>query len=52
MFNERTKNKTLFFEDYYDTSIDEFDTTEEVDQFIESKTGKKLKVVRIKTNIL
>ncbi len=44
--------KTIFFEDKYDVNIKDFDTTEEIDKFIEKKTGKKLKVIRIDTNIL
>jgi len=36
------KNKTTIFEEKYGVNIDDFDTTTDVDKFIESKTGRKL----------
>jgi hypothetical protein len=44
--------KTLFFEKKYNVNIEDFNTTTEIDEFIESKIGHKLKVIRIDTNIL
>lgn len=44
--------KTLFFEKKYNTNIKKFQTTEDVDNFLERKLGRKLKVIRINTNIL
>lgn len=39
------KKKTIFFEERFGAPIDEFSTTSEVDEFVERKTGRKLKIV-------
>lgn len=39
--------KTIFFEDRFGVNIEDFQTTTEVDRFIEERTGKKLQVVRM-----
>jgi hypothetical protein len=44
--------KTLVFEEKYKINIEDFPSTKEIDKFIEKKAGKKLKVIRINTNIL
>ncbi len=44
--------KTLFFEKKYNTNIKDFQTTEDVDNFLERKLGRKLRVVYIDINIL
>lgn len=44
--------KTIFFEDYYNTNIKNFNTTTEINDFIEEKLNKKLKIIKINTNIL
>lgn len=41
----KVKFKTVIFEKKYDTNIDNFSCTEELDKFIEKKEGKKLKVI-------
>jgi hypothetical protein len=38
--------KSLIFEKKYDTSIKNFKTIEEIDSFIQEKTGKKLEYKR------
>lgn len=37
-------NKTVIFESKYKTSISNFSTTQEVDEFLEGKLGRKLEV--------
>jgi hypothetical protein len=44
--------KTLFFERKYNTNITDFQTTEDVDNFLERKLGRKLRVIHKDTNIL
>ena len=44
--------KTIFFEEHYNTNIKNFSTTTEIDDFIEEKLNKKLKIIKINTNIL
>lgn len=44
--------KTIFFEKKYNINIKNFQTTEDIDNFLERKLGKKLRVVRKDTNIL
>ena len=42
-----TKEKTVIFEDQYGVSIEEFDTTQQVDSFLEKRLGRRLRVVNI-----
>ena len=42
--------KTIFFEKEYGVDIDNFKSTVDVDSFIESKIGRKLKVIKCDTN--
>ena len=44
--------KTLIFEEKYGVDIKDFDTTGDVDKFMEKKLGRKLKVKLIRTNVL
>ena len=44
--------KTLFFEEKYKTHIKNFSTTTEINEFLEEKLGRTLRVKRIDTNIL
>lgn len=44
--------KTVIFEKKYDTDIKKYNTTEQVDSFIEGKLGKKLSVKRVETNVV
>jgi hypothetical protein len=46
------KTKTLFFENYFNVNIDDFNTTTEINEFIERQTGKKLKVSKFNSNLL
>ena len=39
------KNKTVIFEEKYNTNIKNFNTVEDIDKFIEKKEGKKLEIV-------
>lgn len=39
--------KTIIFEKKYKVSIDNFKTTEEIDEYIEEKEGKRLHVVKL-----
>lgn len=41
------KTKTVIFEDKYGVSISDFSTTHEIDEVIEKKIGRKLKMVKI-----
>lgn len=49
---ENLVTKTIFFEKKYNTDINNFKTTSEIDEFIENELHKKLKVIKINTNIL
>jgi len=40
--------KTLIFEEKYGVNIEDFSTTTEVDEFIEKKLGRKLRVKKMK----
>ena len=40
-------NKTVIFEEKFGVNIDNFSTTEEIDDVIEKKKGRKLKVIKI-----
>jgi hypothetical protein len=44
--------KTIFFEEKYNTDISRFSSIEDVDSFIEGKTGKKLKVKKTDCNLI
>lgn len=44
--------KTVIFEKKYSTDIKKYNTTEQVDSFIEDKLGRKLKVKRVDTNVV
>lgn len=46
------RKKTVIFEDKYGTDITKYNTTEQVDAFIESKLGRKLNVKRVETNVV
>ena len=46
------RKKTVIFEDKYGTDIKKYNTTEQVDAFIESKIGRKLNVKRVETNVV
>jgi len=45
------KNKTVIFEDKYGVDISSIYTTEEVDEVIENKTGRKLRVIDLHGNL-
>jgi hypothetical protein len=45
------RKKTVIFEDKYGTDIKKYNTTEQVDAFIESKIGRKLNVKRVETDV-
>lgn len=40
-------SKTVIFEEKYGVNVDDFSTTEEIDEVIEKQKGRKLKVVKI-----
>lgn len=44
--------KTIIFEKKYGADINRLSTTEEVDEYIEGKIGRKLGVKKIKTNLV
>jgi len=44
--------KTVIFEKKYGTDIKKYNTTEQVDSFIEGKLGRKLNVKRVETNVV
>ena len=44
--------KTVIFEKKYGADIKKFSTTEQVDEFIESKLGRKLKVKTHEGNVV
>ena len=46
------RKKTVIFEDKYGTDINMYNTTEQVDAFIESKIGRKLNVKRVETDVV
>lgn len=46
------RKKTVIFEDKYGTDIKKYNTTEQVDSFIESKISRKLNVKRVETNVV
>lgn len=39
--------KTVIFEEKYGVHVDDFSTTEEIDDVIEGKIGRKLEIVKI-----
>jgi hypothetical protein len=47
----KRKNKTIFFEKKYGVHIDDFKTTEEIDDFLEKKLKRKLKIKDIHMRI-
>jgi hypothetical protein len=44
---DTVKRKTVYFEKHYNVNIDDFKSTEEIDEFIENKIGRKLEVEKI-----
>lgn len=46
------RKKTVIFEKKYSTDIKNYNTTEQVDSFIEDQLGRKLNVKRVDTNIV
>ena len=44
---EKMKTKTVIFEKKYDVKINDVSTTNEIDEIVEKKIGRKLKVVKI-----
>lgn len=46
------RKKTVIFEEKYGTDIKKYNTTEQVDSFIEDRLGRKLNVKRIETNVV
>ena len=44
--------KTIFFERAFGVDIRSFNTTEDVDKFIERRRGKKMRVVEINTHLV
>ena len=42
-----TMPKTIIFEKKYNVNIADFETTEDVDHFIEKKEGRKLHIVNL-----
>lgn len=47
-----SSSKTIFFEDKYGVDIKDFKNTEDIDNFLEKKLGRKLRIKRIETNLL
>lgn len=45
-------NKTIFFEKKWGEKISNFASTKDVDDFVEKKSGKKLKVKKIDSNLV
>ncbi len=46
------RKKTVIFEKKYGTDIKKYNTTEQVDSFIEDRLGRKLNVKRVETNVV
>ncbi len=46
------KKKTVLFEDRYNVDINEFSSTDEIDNHIEKEKGRKIKVRRFGGNII
>jgi len=44
--------KTVLFEKHYQVDVNQFKTTDDVDRFLEERSGQKLGVVRISGNIV
>jgi hypothetical protein len=44
--------KTIYFEEKFNVDIDDFKCTKDVDDFIESKIGRKLKVSKCNCNLI
>ena len=44
--------RTVLFEKHYQVDVGEFKTTDDVDRFLEERSGRKLGVVRISGNIV
>jgi hypothetical protein len=44
--------RTVLFEKHYQVDVGEFKTTDDVDRFLEKRSGRKLGVVRISGNIV
>ena len=40
-------SKTVIFEEKYGVNVDDFSTTEEIDEVIEKQKGRKLEIVKI-----
>ena len=40
-------SKTVIFEEKYGVNINDFSTTEEIDEVVEKQIGRKLEIVRI-----
>lgn len=47
MQKQGIKKKTIYFEEHYNVDIDNIHSTEEVDEIIEKKIGRKLKVKKV-----
>lgn len=45
-------SSTVLFEKKYKVNIKNFKSTEEIDEFVESKLGRKLKSIKLDTNIV
>lgn len=45
-------SKTIFFEDKWGETISKFASTRDVDNFIEERSGKKLDIRRIDSNLV
>jgi hypothetical protein len=41
---DQIKRKTVYFEKHYNTDINAFHSTEDIDEFIEERIGRKLEV--------
>ena len=46
---EKVEKKTIIFEEKYDVDINDFSTTKEVDEYLEYKFGRKLKIIKPET---
>jgi hypothetical protein len=46
------QKKTVIFEKKYGTDIKKYNTTEQVDSFIEDRLDRKLNVKRVETNVV
>lgn len=47
-----TKMNTILFEQKYNTNVEDFSTTSQINKFVEDKEGKSLEVVVVKTDII